>query len=111
MATIQTDIRDHVLVITLNRPEARNAFNKPMADAMQAIIDQYEADDGLRVAVLRTEEARAAFRIQRFGTKRADGQMVRLVFHHQPHACRGSTGCQRTIHFVRCLNQGIFTEE
>jgi enoyl-CoA hydratase len=55
MATIQTETRDHVLVITLNRPEARNAFNKPMADAMQAIIDQYEADDGLRVAVLRAE--------------------------------------------------------
>jgi enoyl-CoA hydratase len=55
MAYIQTETRGHVLVITLNRPEARNAFNKPMADEMQAIMDRYEADADLRVAILRAE--------------------------------------------------------
>lgn len=55
MPYIQTETRGHVLVITLNRPEARNAFNKPMADEMQAIVDQYEAEDHLRVAILRAE--------------------------------------------------------
>lgn len=55
MAFIQTETRGHVLIITLNRPEARNAFNKAMADEMQAIIDGYEADSNLRVAILRAE--------------------------------------------------------
>ena len=55
MSTIQTETRGHVLVITLNRPEARNAFNLEMAQRMEAAIDRYEADPELRVAVLRAE--------------------------------------------------------
>jgi enoyl-CoA hydratase len=55
MSFIQTETRGHVLVITLNRPEARNAFNRAMADQMQAIIDGYEVDANLRVAILRAE--------------------------------------------------------
>lgn len=31
MAFIDTEVRDHVLIITLNRPEARNAFTRVMA--------------------------------------------------------------------------------
>jgi enoyl-CoA hydratase len=55
MSFIRTETRGHVLVITLNRPEARNAFNRAMADEMQAIMDGYEADANLRVAILRAE--------------------------------------------------------
>jgi enoyl-CoA hydratase len=49
---IQTDTQGHVLIITLNRPEARNAFNRAMAEAMEAIIDDYEADVALRCAII-----------------------------------------------------------
>ncbi len=55
MPYIQTEIRGHTLVITLNRPEARNAFNRAMAQEMEAIIDRYEDDAALRVAILRAE--------------------------------------------------------
>ncbi|MBN9887160.1 enoyl-CoA hydratase-related protein [Salipiger abyssi] len=40
-------------VITLNRPERRNAFNTEMADAFAAAVEAFENDDALRVAILR----------------------------------------------------------
>jgi enoyl-CoA hydratase len=52
---IETETRGHVLVITLNRPQARNAFNLEMAEQMEAVLDAYEADVGLRAAVIRAE--------------------------------------------------------
>ncbi|MFO1392728.1 MAG: crotonase/enoyl-CoA hydratase family protein [Steroidobacteraceae bacterium] len=55
MSYIQAENRGHILVITLNRPEARNAFNAEMAAEMESVIDRYEADPELRVAVLRAE--------------------------------------------------------
>jgi enoyl-CoA hydratase len=55
MSYIQTETRDHVLIITLNRPEARNAFNLEMAEEMESIIDRYEADSDLWAAILRAE--------------------------------------------------------
>lgn len=44
--------RDNVAVITLNRPDARNAVNGDVATAMEAVIDRFEADDGVWAAVL-----------------------------------------------------------
>ena len=55
MAFILTETRGHVLIITLNRPEARNAFNRAMAEEMEAVIDRYEDDVELRCAVIRAE--------------------------------------------------------
>lgn len=55
MPYILTETRGPILIVTLNRPEARNAFNAPMAAEMEAIVDRYEADAGLRVAILRAE--------------------------------------------------------
>lgn len=52
---IQTETRDHVLVIRLNRPQARNAFNRQMAEDFEAIIDAYEDDAALRCAVICAE--------------------------------------------------------
>ena len=34
---------DHLAIITLNRPEARNAINGEMASTMEACLDEYEA--------------------------------------------------------------------
>jgi len=41
-----------VAVITLNRPEARNAINPAMANAIEAAIDRLEGDANLRAGVL-----------------------------------------------------------
>lgn len=52
MSFIKTETRGPILIITLDRPEARNAFNRAMAQEMEAIVDGYEADIGLRCAVI-----------------------------------------------------------
>lgn len=50
---VQYETRGRVAVITLNRPEARNAVNGDVAQGLEAAIDRLEADDGVWVAVLR----------------------------------------------------------
>jgi enoyl-CoA hydratase len=49
---VLTERRDNVLVITLNRPEARNAVNLPLAEGIAAGLDELDGDDGLSVGVL-----------------------------------------------------------
>ncbi|PXY33240.1 enoyl-CoA hydratase [Prauserella sp. PE36] len=41
-----------IAVITINRPERKNAFDRATAYAMEAAIDELDSDDDLRVAVL-----------------------------------------------------------
>jgi enoyl-CoA hydratase len=43
---------EHVLIIRINRPHRRNAFDSATAHALEAVIDDYEADDSLRCAVI-----------------------------------------------------------
>jgi enoyl-CoA hydratase/carnithine racemase len=50
-----TERRDRVLLITLNRPEARNAVNLAMAEAMDAALDQLDSDDELSIGVIAGE--------------------------------------------------------
>ena len=49
---VLTERRDGVLVITLNRPEARNAVNAALAQGLAAALDELDGDDELRVGVL-----------------------------------------------------------
>jgi enoyl-CoA hydratase len=44
--------RGRVLLITLNRPEARNAVNLAVSEAVASALDSLDADDDLRVGVL-----------------------------------------------------------
>jgi enoyl-CoA hydratase len=44
--------RGHVLIVTMNRPEARNALSGPMMALMREAWDQVDADPGIRVCVL-----------------------------------------------------------
>jgi enoyl-CoA hydratase len=44
--------RGRVLVMTINRPEVRNAFDFATADALSNALDELEEDDQLRVGVL-----------------------------------------------------------
>ena len=49
---VLVDVSDGVMTITMNRPEAKNAMNKAMAEGISAAIDTFEADADIRVAVL-----------------------------------------------------------
>jgi enoyl-CoA hydratase len=46
------DPRERLLIIRINRPERRNAFDGATARAMEAAIDAYEEDDTLHCAIL-----------------------------------------------------------
>lgn len=47
-----TERRGNVLLITLNRPEVRNAVNAAMAAGIAGALDELDEDDGLSVGVL-----------------------------------------------------------
>src|SRR3954447_25918443 len=49
---VLTERRDNVLLITLNRPDARNAVNLALAEGVAAALDELDADDGLSVGIL-----------------------------------------------------------
>jgi enoyl-CoA hydratase len=49
---VLTEERDGVLVITINRPEARNAINGDVARGIAAALDRLDGEDDLRVGVL-----------------------------------------------------------
>jgi enoyl-CoA hydratase len=49
---VLTDRRDGVLLITLNRPDARNAINLPVAEGIAAALDNLDGDEELSVGVL-----------------------------------------------------------
>jgi enoyl-CoA hydratase len=49
---ILTERRGHVLVVTINRPEARNAFDGASALALEAAADRIDAEDDIFVAVI-----------------------------------------------------------
>ncbi len=49
---VMYETRGRTAVITLNRPDARNAVNGDVAEAMEAAIDRLEADDDVWIAVL-----------------------------------------------------------
>lgn len=49
---VLTERRDGVLLITLNRPDARNAVNAALAEGVAATLDELDADDDLSVGVL-----------------------------------------------------------
>ena len=51
-AEVFTEVEGGVLIVTINRPEARNAMNKAAAEAISAAMDRLEAEDDLRVAIL-----------------------------------------------------------
>jgi enoyl-CoA hydratase len=54
-AAVLTERRDHVLVISLNRPDARNAVNGDVARGMEAALDELEGTPELWAGVLRGE--------------------------------------------------------
>ena len=43
---------DGIITITLNRPEAKNAVNKALAEGVSNALDKLESDPALRVAII-----------------------------------------------------------
>jgi E-phenylitaconyl-CoA hydratase len=46
------DVTDHVAVITLNRPEVRNAMNRELSRALVEVLQRVQEDTNIRVAVI-----------------------------------------------------------
>jgi enoyl-CoA hydratase len=53
---IKSEIRGHVGLVTLNRPDALNALNHPLMDQLEALLDQWVRDDSLRCVVIAGSE-------------------------------------------------------
>jgi 2-(1,2-epoxy-1,2-dihydrophenyl)acetyl-CoA isomerase len=53
MSEISTQRRQHVLEVTLDRPEKKNAITMPMFSALKGIFEQAALDPELRVVILR----------------------------------------------------------
>src|SRR3954453_22474328 len=51
-AAVLTERRGNVLLITLNRPDARNAANMALAEGVAAALDALDAADDLSVGIL-----------------------------------------------------------
>ncbi len=51
------EVRDHVGLITLNRPAARNAVNGAVAQRLDALVELSEGDDDVRAVVLASSHA------------------------------------------------------
>jgi len=49
---VLTDEADGVLVITINRPQAKNAVNRAVAEGIATALDRLDSDDALRVGIL-----------------------------------------------------------
>lgn len=49
---VLTEVRDGVLIVTLNRPEAKNAATKQLSELVAAAMDRLDAEDDLRVGII-----------------------------------------------------------
>ena len=49
---VLTEVEDGVLIVTINRPEAKNAMTMAAAQGISAAMDRLEAEPDLRVAIL-----------------------------------------------------------
>ncbi len=49
---VRTERRDSTLIITIDRPEARNAVNRAVSEQMAVALDELDADPDLVVAVI-----------------------------------------------------------
>jgi enoyl-CoA hydratase len=52
MSEVLTETRDGVLIVTLNRPEAKNAANKALAEQVATAMDRLDGDAELRVGII-----------------------------------------------------------
>ena len=49
---VLVDVADGIMTVTLNRPEAKNAANRALAEGVAAAMDQLDESDDIQVAIL-----------------------------------------------------------
>ena len=49
---VLTEVDNGVLIVTINRPEAKNAMTKAASEAIAAAMDRLDEEDDLRVGIL-----------------------------------------------------------
>ncbi|MDE0951647.1 MAG: crotonase/enoyl-CoA hydratase family protein [Halioglobus sp.] len=49
---VLVDITDGIMTVTLNRPKAKNAANKALAEGVAAALDKLDSDDDICVAII-----------------------------------------------------------
>lgn len=49
---VLVEVADGIMTVTLNRPEAKNAANKALAEGVAAAMDELDSNDDIRVAIL-----------------------------------------------------------
>ncbi len=49
---VLTELNDGILTVTLNRPAAKNAVNRAVAEGLAAAMDELDNNDAVRVAIL-----------------------------------------------------------
>ncbi|MGI9292744.1 MAG: crotonase/enoyl-CoA hydratase family protein [Pseudomonadales bacterium] len=49
---VLTSTKDGIITVTINRPQAKNAVNKAVAEGIAAAMDKLDGDDDLRVAII-----------------------------------------------------------
>jgi enoyl-CoA hydratase/carnithine racemase len=78
-APVLVEARDGKLIVTLNRPQALNAQNQEMREALVAAVDRLESDDELRVGIIkgagRAFSAGADLKELQAGTAPSEGRM------------------------------------
>lgn len=50
--TLLTDVEDHIVTITLNRPDALNAFNNELMDELTSALDRFDSDEKIGCIVI-----------------------------------------------------------
>ncbi len=53
---VLTEIKDSIIIATLNRPEALNALNDYLMDELSDVVDQYEENNNLKCLILTGSE-------------------------------------------------------
>ena len=49
---VVVDVADGIMTVTINRPEAKNAVNKAVAEGIAAAMYELDSNDEIRVAIL-----------------------------------------------------------
>jgi enoyl-CoA hydratase len=49
---VRVDVRDHILIVTIDRPHKRNAINGAAASALEGALGRLESDDALWIGVI-----------------------------------------------------------
>ncbi len=52
MSEVITESQDGVLIITINRPEAKNAVNRAVAESIAAAMERLDSDRSLNAGII-----------------------------------------------------------